>query len=90
LASGSPLTLDSFRAVVAAEVTNTINALPASDLEAYAQFLDANPGRIHPDIDRRTLASLRNRLDRDLTDTERKEYRRIFAEALRNAHASAL
>jgi len=90
VASGSPLTLDSFRAVVAAEVTNTINALPASDLEAYAQFLDANPGRIHPDIDRRTLASLRNRLDRDLTDTERKEYRRIFAEALRNAHASAL
>ncbi|MCY4558925.1 MAG: NYN domain-containing protein [Chloroflexi bacterium] len=84
-ANGSLATPENFREIVAVEVTNTIEALSASDLERHAQFLDANPGRIHSDIDRRTLAGLRNRLDRDLTDSERKEYRQAFAVALRRA-----
>lgn len=88
-ASGSPSTPDEFRAIVAVEATNTIEALSATDLERHAQYLDDNPGRIHPDIDRRTLAGLRNRLGRDLTDTERKQYRETFAAALRSAHAGA-
>ena len=88
-ASGFASTSDEFQVIVAAEAKNAIRALSASDLERHAQFLDANQGRIHPDIDRRTLASLRNRLGHDLTDTERKEYRQIFAAALRDAHAGA-
>lgn len=84
--SGSPSAPGEFRAIVAVEARNTIEALSATDLERHAQFLNDNPGRIHSDIDRRTLASLRNRLGRDLTDTERKQYRETFAAALRGAH----
>ena len=74
---------------MAIEAANTIEALFPPDLARHVQFLDDNPGRIHSDIDRRTLASLRTRLDRDLTDIERKEYRRAFAAALRGARAGA-
>ena len=84
---GEPCGPDGFRAIVASETANIISALTASDLARHAQFLDANPGRIHPDLDRRTLAGLRNRLDRDLTDQERKQYRQAFAAALRTAHS---
>ena len=84
--SGHPSPPDEFPAIVAIEAKNTVEALSVSDLERHAQFLDANPGRIHSDIDRPTLASLRNRLGRDLTGTERKEYRQAFAAALRNAY----
>ncbi|MDE0696045.1 MAG: hypothetical protein OXH76_09470 [Boseongicola sp.] len=49
----------------------------------HVQFLEANPNRIQADIDRRTLADLRNRLDRDLTSTERSEHLQAFAAALR-------
>ena len=88
-ANGSPSEPDEFRAIVTAEATNTIGALSVTDLERHAQFLDANPGRIHSDIDRPMLASLRDRLGRDLSDTERKDYRQAFAAVLRNAHAGA-
>ena len=85
--SSSPgRTPSAFRAIVDAEAANMIKELSASDLHRHVEHLDANPGRIHADIDRRTLARLRNRLDRDLTDLERKEYRLAFAEALRRAH----
>ena len=77
---------DSFPAIVASEVNKLINSLNASDIDRHVEFLNANPGRIHSDIDRRTLASLRNRLDRDLTDDERKEYRKMLAAALLQAH----
>lgn len=80
---------DNFLAIVAVEAKNTIEALSAHDLKEHVQFLDANPGRIHSDIDRRTLAGLRNRLGHDLNNTERKEYRQAFAAALRNAHAGS-
>ena len=88
-ASGTPSAPDEFLTIVAMEATNTIEALSATDLERHAQFLNDNPGRIHSDIDRQTLASLRNRLGRDLTDTERKQYRETFAAALRSARAGA-
>ncbi len=79
-------TSGAFQAIVAIEAKNSIKVLSASDLERHAQFIDNNPGRIHPDIDRRTLANLRHCLGRDLTDTERREYRQAFAEALRSAY----
>lgn len=74
-----------FRAIVASESENIANTLNATDLRRHIDYVDANPGRIHSDIDRRALASLRNRLGRDLTDGERKEYRLTFATALRRA-----
>ena len=77
-----PSTPDGFPAILASETTSAIAALTPSDLERHAQFVDSNPGRIHRDLDRPTLARLRNRLDRDLTESERKEYRRAFAAAL--------
>ena len=85
--SGPSAMQGEFRAIVSTEVTSVIEALSASDLERHVQFIEANPGRVHSDLDRRTLAGLRNRLDRDLTDAERKEYRRAFTAALRNARS---
>ena len=79
-------TPDNFPNIVASEMDDLINSLSASDIDRHAEFLNANPGRIHPDIDRRTLASLRNRLKRDLTDEERKEYRKKLTTALLQAH----
>ena len=77
---------DKFQAIVDFEVDELINSLSASDLDRHVEFLNLYPGRIHSDIDRHTLASLRNRLGRDLTNDERKEYRQILATALRQAH----
>ena len=82
---GETSTLDDFRAIVASETTIAIKALTPSDLERHTQFVNSNPGRIHQDLDRPTLARLRSRLDRDLTENERKEYRRAFAAALTGA-----
>ena len=78
-----------FQGTVAVEVKHLIETLSAADLARHAQFIDTNPGRIHSDIDRRTLASLRHRLGRDLTNTERRDYRQAFAEALRHAYDDA-
>lgn len=88
-ANERPFTPDRFRAAVDAEVANKIAELSAIDVERHVQFVDDNPNRIHPDIDRPTLARLCDRLDHDLTDTERKDYREAFAAALRDAHAGA-
>ena len=87
--TGSPTRADDFRTIVDAEVKSTIETLSTLDLDRYAQSLDSRPGHIHSDIDRPTLARLRNRLDRDLTDTERRQYRKEFAAALRRARAGA-
>ena len=76
---------DSFPAIVASEVNKLINSLNASDIGHHVEFLNANSGRIHSDIDRRTLASLRNRLNRDLTNDERMEYRKMLTAALLQA-----
>lgn len=83
---------EAFRSVgfedsAAAESKSTIETLEASDIERYIEYLDENLNRIPADIDRPTLARLRNRLGRDLTDDERKEYRRIFASELRSARS---
>lgn len=68
-----------------AESKIATEGLDASEIERFVQYLDMNQDRIPADIDRPTLARLRNRLGRDLTDDERKEYRRIFASELRAA-----
>ena len=77
---------DDFRAIVTSEADSIIAALGAPDLDRHVKYLNANPGRIHYDVDRPTLARLRNRLGRDLTDGERKEYRQMLATVLLRAH----
>ena len=78
---------DEFLAIIASESATVISTLAEPDLTRHVAFLKENPGRIHHDLDRRFLARMRNRFGRDLTDQERKEYRRVFAEALRTAHS---
>ena len=85
-ASESPSAHDDLLAIVNIAAKNTIETLTDIDLERHVQFLDDKPNRIHPDIDRRTLAALRGHLDRDLTKTECIKYRQRFAAALRSAH----
>lgn len=74
-----------FGADAAAETKSTIASLETPDVERIVRYLDTNRDLIPPEIDRPTLARLRNRLGRDLTDWERKEFRRIFASELRSA-----
>ncbi|MDE0148130.1 MAG: NYN domain-containing protein [Rhodospirillaceae bacterium] len=74
-----------FGADAAVETKSTIASLETPDVERIVRYLDTNRDLIPPEIDRPTLARLRNRLGRDLTDWERKEFRRIFASELRSA-----
>ena len=85
--SGGPSSSAGIEAAASAESKITIDGLTPSDLEHCVNHLDMNQDRIPPDIDRPTLARLRNRLDRDLTDDERKEYRKILASELRAARS---
>jgi len=79
-----------FGDIVAAEVANTIGGLSVSDLKQHVRYVGNNPGRIDHGTDRSTPASLRNRLKRDLADMERKECRRDFTAAPRNARGKSL
>ena len=74
-----------FEASAAAESNITIDGLEESDIQRFVEYLDMNQNRIPSEIDRQTPARLGDRLGRDLTDDERKEYRRIFASELRAA-----
>ena len=76
---------DQFDASAVAESKATISTLDASQLKQIVDHLDPNRNQIPPEVDRLTLARLRNRLGRDLTDAERKRYRTIFASELRSA-----
>jgi hypothetical protein len=80
-----PSQADPFDASAAVESKATIKSLIPSDIRRFVDHLDANRDQIPPEIDRPTLARLRNRLGRDLTDAERKRYRTIFAAELRTA-----
>jgi uncharacterized LabA/DUF88 family protein len=66
-------------------VRDVVAVLAAADLSRHVAFLDLNGGRISPELDRQTLARLRHHIGRDLTDDERREYRRLLADALRGA-----
>ncbi len=85
LASLSSSTSGKFQQTVTDTVNELVGRLTPSDLERHVQYLDANMNRIHSDIDRPTLGSLRNHLGRDLTELERKEYRQELAALLRSA-----
>jgi len=79
-----------FKADAAIEAKTAIGALEAAVIVSYVAYMDANQDRIPSEIDRPTLARLRLRLDRDLTDGERKVYRTIFASELRAAATGAI
>lgn len=78
-----------FKINAAIESKVTIGALEAPDVARYVDYMDTNQDRIPSELDRPTLARLRLRLERDLTELERKEYRRIFASELRTAKGAA-
>jgi hypothetical protein len=84
-----PSDADPFATSAAVESRATIRTLIPSDKRRIVEHLDANQEQIPPEIDRPTLARLRNRLGRDLTDAERKRYRTIFASELRAATRTA-
>ncbi len=78
----------SFSMVAAAEINARIHMLSSPELDQHLRYMKANNGRIHPDIDRPALAGLRRRLDRDVTDAERMEYRRMFRESMHRSYRS--
>ena len=86
----APSTRDEFLAIVDIAVKKRIETLTAPELDGHVQYLDAHRNRIHWEVDRPTLGSLRNSLDRNLTETERSDYREAFAAALRAAQARSL
>jgi len=79
-----------FKADAAIEAKTAIGALEASIIARYVSYMDTNQDRIPSEIDRPTLARLRLRLDRELTEIERKVYRKIFASELRAAATGAV
>lgn len=77
--SGRTQPMEAVRGIVAAVVQN----MDAKTLAAVLEYLDMNRDRIPPDVDRPVLAKVGHALGRDLTDEERKAYRRVFVAALR-------
>lgn len=82
-------TPEEFSKTVNGTVDGLVESLTPSDLERHVHYLDAHTNRIHSDIDRPTLGSLRIRLGRDLTVSERKQYRQMLVAALRKAQEPA-
>ncbi len=79
---------DGFSGSAAAEISECIRSLGGAEIDRHHEYMEANHGHIHPDIDRPTLARLRRRLDRDLTDKERKSYRKMFRRDISQARGS--
>lgn len=69
-------------AAVEAEMSATIAQLDETKRESVRAAVQATPGRVPPELDRPTLARIRNRVGRDLTDTERKAFRVKFSTRL--------
>jgi hypothetical protein len=68
--------------VVQAEIENALAKLTSSTRESVRRFAIANPGRVPPEVDRPVLGTIRNRLDRALSNEERKAYRDRFSRLL--------
>lgn len=73
---------DPLEAAVEAEMAATIVQLDATKRESVRAAVQATPGRVPPELDRPTLARIRNRVGRDLTDAERKAFRVKFSQRL--------
>jgi len=69
-------------AAIDAEIEVTIAQLDGTKRESVRAAVRATPDRVPPELDRPTLASIRNRVGRDLTDPERKAFRARFIRAL--------
>ncbi len=70
--------------VVNSVVEDVLKDLDELRLKQAVDHLAANRERIPPELDRPSLGTLRLRLGRDLTDDERRIYRTIFAQQLRD------
>jgi uncharacterized LabA/DUF88 family protein len=73
---------DNLKAAIDAEISATIAQLDATKRESVRAASQAAPGRVPPELDRPTLARIRNRVGRDLTDPERKAFRAKFSRRL--------
>lgn len=73
---------ETLEAAVEAEMVATIAQLDATKRESVRAAVQATPGRVPPELDRPTLARIRNRVGRDLTDAERKAFRVKFSQRL--------
>lgn len=80
-ASGQTEPMETVRGIVAAVVQD----MEAKTLAVVLEQLDMNRDRIPPDVDRPVLSRVGYALGRDLTDEERKAYRRLFVATLRAA-----
>lgn len=78
-----PTTSDSVHAVIKAHVEHVVSGLDPTEKAGLISHLDDQRDRIPVDVDRPTLARLRNLLGRDLTDEERRAYRQYFVRAVR-------
>ena len=66
------------------EIENMIARLDTTKRASVRAAAKATPGKVPPELDRPTLAKIRNRISRDLTDEERKAYREEFTRRLSN------
>lgn len=73
---------ETLEAAIEAEMAATIAQLDATKRESVRAAVQATPGRVPPELDRPTLARIRNRVRRDLTDAERKAFRVKFSQRL--------
>lgn len=73
---------ESLEAAIQAEIAATIVQLDTTKRESVRAAARATPGRVPPELDRPTLARIRNRVGRDLTDPERKAFRAKFSRIL--------
>jgi len=74
-----------FAAIAASEALSTTGQYSAAKLDEIIGYLDANQDAIPNEIDRYTLARMRDRLGRELTLHERRTYRKIYITKLREA-----
>jgi len=69
---------DTFSSQVKCAIDETFDALAQVDLDSALKGFKANTASVPPELDRPTLGRLRSLLGRDLTDEERKDYRKLF------------
>lgn len=72
----------SFGDQVRRAVEDTLDSLDQAILDNAIRAFKVNPSSVPPELDRPTLGRLKSILGRELSDDERKDYRRIFRSEL--------
>ena len=77
-----------FEACVKRCIDETLDAVDQPTMDSALKAFKANPLSVAPELDRPTLGRLKSLLKRDLSDTERKNYRALFRAELARISAS--